>query len=81
MGPGQVPDELLKAVEAEGAEATGEGVVRGRYHPPVHRAEVLEQVGLLLEHGDAEPARERLLTGVHSEVLSLIHISEPTRPY
>lgn len=68
MGPGQVPDELLKAVEAQGAEATGEGVVRGRYHPPVHRAEVLEQVGLLLEHGDAEPARERLLTGVHSEV-------------
>lgn len=68
MGPGQMPDELLKAVEAQRAEATGEGVVRGRYHPSVHRAEMLQQVGLLLEHGDAQPARERFLTGVHSEV-------------
>ena len=38
VGPGQMPDELLKAVEAQRAEATGEGVVRGRYYPSVHRA-------------------------------------------
>lgn len=68
VGPGQMPDELLKAVEAQRAEATGECVVRGRYHPSVHRAKVLQQVGLLLEHCDAQPARERFLARVHPKM-------------
>lgn len=66
--PGQVSDELGLAVEAERAEAAGEGVVGRGDDAPVDRAEVLEQVGLLLEHGDAEPAGEGLLARVDAQV-------------
>lgn len=68
MRPRQVPDEFLQAVEAQRAEAAREGIVRRGYPTPVNRAEVLQQVRLLLEHGDADPTRERLLARVHSQV-------------
>lgn len=74
--PGEMADQLLERVERHLTEAAVErarGVlVRGagarRYHVPVHGAQVLEQVRLLLEHGHAQPARERLLARVHAQV-------------
>lgn len=74
--PGEMADQLLERVERHLTEATverGRGVLvrgagPGRYHVPVHGAQVLEQVRLLLEHGHAQPARERLLARVHAQV-------------
>lgn len=74
--PGEVADQLLERVERHLTEAAVErgrrllvgGAGAGRYDVPVHRAQVLEQVGLLLEHGHAQAARERLLARVHAEV-------------
>lgn len=34
----------------------------------MHGAQVFEQMRLLFEHGHAQPARERFLAGVHSQV-------------
>lgn len=70
-------DEFLQGLERHVAEAAVEPgrvllaaapAVPGGDDVAVHGAQVLEEVGLLLEHGDAQPARERLLPGVHAEV-------------
>lgn len=74
--PGEVPDQLLERVERHLTEAAVErdgrvlvgGAGPGRYDVPVHGAQVLEQVRLLLEHGHAQAARERLLARVHAQV-------------
>lgn len=74
--PGKVADQLLERIERHLTEAAVEsgrrllvgGAGAGRYDVPVHRAQVFEQVSLLLEHGHAQPTRERLLTRVHAEV-------------
>lgn len=60
-----MPNEFLQRVERHVAEtaveargvfvsATATVATRG-YHIPVHRAQVFQEVGLLLEHGDAQP--------------------------
>lgn len=74
--PGKVADQLLERVERHLTEAAVErgrrlligGAGAGRYYVPVHRAQMLEQVSLLLEHGHAQAARERLLARVHAKV-------------
>jgi len=66
-------DQLLERVERHLTEAAVErgrrvlvrGAGPGRYYVPVHRTQMLEQVRLLLEHGHAQPARERLFARVH----------------
>jgi hypothetical protein len=71
--PGQVSDELLQVVERHGAETAIEARVRPvdgrrRNHTSVHGTQVFQQVRLLLEHGDAQAAGERLLAGVHPQM-------------
>jgi len=74
--PGKVADQLLKRIERHLTEAAVESGRRllvgragaGRYDIPVHRAQVFEQVSLLLEHGHAQATSERLLTRVHAEM-------------
>jgi hypothetical protein len=71
--PGQVSDELLQVVERHGAEAAVEARVRPvdgrrRNHTAVHGTQVFQQVRLLLEHGDAQAAGERLLARVHPQM-------------
>lgn len=56
------------AVEPGGVVVAPPAVPAGGYHVPVHGAQVLEEVGLLLEHGDTESARERLLPRVHTQM-------------
>jgi len=70
---GQVTDELLDRFKAHGAEAAAVSVlrvrpVRGGNDVPVHRAQVLQQVGLLLEHGHAKAAGERLLASMDAQM-------------
>lgn len=56
------------AVESGGVVVASPSAVAARDHVAVHRAQVLEEVGLLLEHGDAQPACEGLLARMHAEV-------------
>jgi len=64
-----MPDEVLQIDEVgRRAEAARERIVRSSYHATVHRAEMLQQMRLLLEHGNAESTRKRLLARVHSQV-------------
>lgn len=70
---GQVTDELLYRLEAHGAEAAAVPVLRirpvgGGDDVPVNRAQMLQQVGLLLEHGHAKAAGERLFAGVNAQM-------------
>lgn len=69
VGAGEVPDELLQGLEGHLAEAAVEAALAALVDDvPVHGAEVLEQVRLLLEHGDAETTREGLFARVHPQV-------------
>lgn len=69
-------DQLLERVERHLTEAAVErgrgflvgGTGAGRYDVPVNGAQVLEQVRLLLEHGHAQAARERLFARVHAQM-------------
>src|SRR5665811_2233719 len=49
--------------------------------PNEHRERVLEQLRILVREGDVLRAFPTELGGVDDPGLSLIHISEPTRPY
>lgn len=68
MRPRQVSYELLQAVEAQRAEATGKRVVGRCYDTSVDGAQVLEEMRFLLEHSDAETTGEGLFTGVNSQM-------------
>lgn len=67
--PGEMPDEVLQIHKVRRrAKATGERVIGGGYRGPVHRAEMLQQMSFLLEHGGTESTPERLFTRVHSQM-------------
>lgn len=64
-----MPDEVLQIDEVgRRAEAARERIIRGGYHATVHRAEMLQQVRFLLEHGNAESTCKWFLARVHSQV-------------
>lgn len=66
----EMPDEFLERLEAHRTEAAvvPAAALRRVYHVSVHGAEVLQEMRLLLEHGHAQAARERLLASVDAQV-------------
>lgn len=72
----QVPDQLRERLERQLAEAAVEParcvrppvVIARRYHVPMHRAQVLQQVRFLLKHRHAESTGEGFLTSMNSEM-------------
>lgn len=68
--PRQMPHQFLQRLEPHGAEAAivPASALGCIYHIPMHRAQMLEQVSFLLEHGHTQPAREWLFARVHAQV-------------
>lgn len=71
MRPRQVPNKFWQGLKRQctktAVEPPATTIIR-RYHVPVHGTQMLQQVGFLLEHSDAESTGERLFARVYAQV-------------
>lgn len=66
----EMSHKFLERLEAHRTEAAivPTSTLRRIYHVPMHGAEVLQQMGLLLEHGYTKATRERFLSSMNTQV-------------